>query len=148
MMNGSVSTKGRRSARPRSPFVLGTPGFDSDAMLAGAAKLLADRRGDFAGRVAFMFQPGEEGHHGARFMLEEGLLEQAAGGGEAVSMAFAIHQTPVIPSGLLATRGSALLASADELLITTITHGHTDRVRSYELLAAEWRRRGHSFQSS
>ncbi|CAL9655522.1 LLM class flavin-dependent oxidoreductase [Streptomyces sp. enrichment culture] len=32
---------------------------------------------------------------------------------------------------------------ADELLITTITHAHTDRVRSYELLAREWRRRGH-----
>ncbi|SHN37003.1 LLM class flavin-dependent oxidoreductase [Cryptosporangium aurantiacum] len=27
---------------------------------------------------------------------------------------------------------------ADELLITTITHGHSDRVRSYELLAKEW----------
>ena len=37
---------------------------------------------------------------------------------------------------------------ADELLITTITHGHADRVRSYELLAEEWRRRGHSSQSS
>jgi alkanesulfonate monooxygenase SsuD/methylene tetrahydromethanopterin reductase-like flavin-dependent oxidoreductase (luciferase family) len=33
---------------------------------------------------------------------------------------------------------------ADELLITTITHGHGDRVRSYELLADEWRRRGHA----
>jgi alkanesulfonate monooxygenase SsuD/methylene tetrahydromethanopterin reductase-like flavin-dependent oxidoreductase (luciferase family) len=31
---------------------------------------------------------------------------------------------------------------ADELLITTITHDHADRVRSYELLAEEWRRRG------
>ncbi|MFF1922595.1 LLM class flavin-dependent oxidoreductase [Streptomyces sp. NPDC058221] len=29
---------------------------------------------------------------------------------------------------------------ADELLITTITHGHADRVRSYELLAEEWRK--------
>lgn len=37
---------------------------------------------------------------------------------------------------------------ADELLITTITHDHTDRVRSYELLAHEWRRRGHSFRPS
>ncbi|NEA99223.1 LLM class flavin-dependent oxidoreductase [Streptomyces sp. SID13726] len=37
---------------------------------------------------------------------------------------------------------------ADELLITTITHDHQDRVRSYELLAEEWRRRGHSSQSS
>ncbi|CAM5655913.1 hypothetical protein GCM10010343_34450 [Streptomyces avidinii] len=30
---------------------------------------------------------------------------------------------------------------ADELLITTITHDHTDRVRSYRLLAEEWQRR-------
>ncbi|MCX5205284.1 LLM class flavin-dependent oxidoreductase [Streptomyces sp. NBC_00237] len=30
---------------------------------------------------------------------------------------------------------------ADELLITTITHDHAARVRSYELLAAEWRTR-------
>ncbi|CCK32612.1 alkanal monooxygenase subunit alpha [Streptomyces davaonensis JCM 4913] len=30
---------------------------------------------------------------------------------------------------------------ADELLITTMTHDHTDRVRSYELLAGEWARR-------
>jgi alkanesulfonate monooxygenase SsuD/methylene tetrahydromethanopterin reductase-like flavin-dependent oxidoreductase (luciferase family) len=30
---------------------------------------------------------------------------------------------------------------ADELIITTITHDHADRVRSYELLAREWSRR-------
>ena len=30
---------------------------------------------------------------------------------------------------------------ADELLITTITHRHADRVRSYELLVDEWQRR-------
>jgi alkanesulfonate monooxygenase SsuD/methylene tetrahydromethanopterin reductase-like flavin-dependent oxidoreductase (luciferase family) len=30
---------------------------------------------------------------------------------------------------------------ADELIITTITHDHADRVRSYELLAREWGRR-------
>ena len=30
---------------------------------------------------------------------------------------------------------------ADELLVTTITHDHADRVRSYRLLAEEWRRR-------
>jgi hypothetical protein len=27
---------------------------------------------------------------------------------------------------------------ADELVVTTITHDHADRVRSYELLAQEW----------
>jgi alkanesulfonate monooxygenase SsuD/methylene tetrahydromethanopterin reductase-like flavin-dependent oxidoreductase (luciferase family) len=31
--------------------------------------------------------------------------------------------------------------AADELVITTITHDHTDRVRSYQLLAEEWARR-------
>jgi alkanesulfonate monooxygenase SsuD/methylene tetrahydromethanopterin reductase-like flavin-dependent oxidoreductase (luciferase family) len=30
---------------------------------------------------------------------------------------------------------------ADELVVTTITHDHADRVRSYELLAHEWQRR-------
>jgi alkanesulfonate monooxygenase SsuD/methylene tetrahydromethanopterin reductase-like flavin-dependent oxidoreductase (luciferase family) len=30
---------------------------------------------------------------------------------------------------------------ADELLITTITHDHADRVRSYQLLTEEWQRR-------
>ncbi|MEA5362599.1 hypothetical protein VA596_23895 [Amycolatopsis sp., V23-08] len=29
---------------------------------------------------------------------------------------------------------------ADELVITTITHDHADRVRSYELLAEHWNR--------
>jgi luciferase family oxidoreductase group 1 len=31
--------------------------------------------------------------------------------------------------------------AADELIITTITHDHADRVRSYQLLAEEWQRR-------
>jgi alkanesulfonate monooxygenase SsuD/methylene tetrahydromethanopterin reductase-like flavin-dependent oxidoreductase (luciferase family) len=30
---------------------------------------------------------------------------------------------------------------ADELIITTVTHDHADRVRSYRLLAEEWARR-------
>jgi alkanesulfonate monooxygenase SsuD/methylene tetrahydromethanopterin reductase-like flavin-dependent oxidoreductase (luciferase family) len=30
------------------------------------------------------------------------------------------------------------VTGADELLVTTITHDHTDRVRSFELLAKEW----------
>ena len=30
---------------------------------------------------------------------------------------------------------------ADELIVTTITHDHADRVRSYQLLAEEWSRR-------
>ena len=45
------------------------------AMLLGAARLLVERRASLAGRVLLDFQPGEEGRHGARQMLEEGLLD-------------------------------------------------------------------------
>ncbi len=34
-----------------------------------------------------------------------------------------------------------LARGADELIVTTITHDHADRVRSYQLLAEEWDRR-------
>ena len=45
------------------------------AMLLGAARLLAERRDLLTGQIVFMVQPGEEGFHGARYMLEEGLLD-------------------------------------------------------------------------
>ena len=40
------------------------------AMLLSAARMLVARRASLAGRVLFMFQPGEEGYHGARVMIE------------------------------------------------------------------------------
>ena len=89
------------------------------AMLLGAARVLQDRRGELAGRVAFAFQPGEEGHHGARVMLEEGLLD----GDDAPAAAFAIHITPTIPSGWVATRPGPFMASADVLRITVSGRG-------------------------
>ncbi|NBW92685.1 MAG: M20/M25/M40 family metallo-hydrolase, partial [Actinobacteria bacterium] len=45
------------------------------AMLAGAAKMLSERKATLPGRVLFMFQPGEEGYGGAEYMLDEGILE-------------------------------------------------------------------------
>jgi amidohydrolase len=92
------------------------------AMLAGAARLLAARRGDIAGRVRFFFQPGEEGHGGACIALQDGVLD-AADGGEAVSWAFAIHQSPSIPSGMVATKGGPIMASADEIFVTVRGRG-------------------------
>ena len=96
------------------------------AMLVGAAKLLATHRDDIAGRVLFMFQPGEEGHHGARFMLEEGLLDVpplADGTPSPITGAFAIHITSALPSGWMSCRGGALMASADRLTITVTGKG-------------------------
>jgi len=83
------------------------------AMLAGAARLLAGRRAGLAGRVVFMFQPGEEGYHGARVMIEEGLLDGETG----PRAAFALHCSPVYPAGVVATRPGPLLASGDTLKV-------------------------------
>lgn len=91
------------------------------AMLVGAARLLSARRGDLAGRVVFMFQPGEEGHAGAQVMLDEGLLEHCG----PVDRAFAIHVTPMLPSGLVAARRGPLMASADAFrIVVTGKGGH------------------------
>ncbi|HMK98147.1 MAG TPA: M20 family metallopeptidase [Acidimicrobiales bacterium] len=91
------------------------------AMLAGAATLLAEHRESLAGRVVLMFQPGEEGHGGARVMLDEGLLERFG----PVDRAFAIHITPIFPSGSINTKPGAMLASADEFrLVVSGRGGH------------------------
>jgi len=90
------------------------------AMLASAARILARRRDELAGRVVLMFQPGEEGHFGARYMLEEGLLSVAD---PAPSGAFAIHIVPTYPSGTIALRPGPMMASANVLEITVTGRG-------------------------
>ncbi len=84
-------------------------GHDSHtAMLVGAAKALCARAETLPGTVVFMFQPGEEGHHGARYMMEDGLLDVAR-----PEAAFALHISPNMPGGQVVSRAGPLLASAN-----------------------------------
>lgn len=87
------------------------------AMLAGAARILAARQEELAGEVRFMFQPGEEGFHGALRMLEDGLLDPLP------QAAFALHIMPNARHGVLASRAGALMAAADQLEITVTGRG-------------------------
>ncbi|TFV79270.1 amidohydrolase [Blastococcus sp. CT_GayMR19] len=91
------------------------------AMLLGAARLLAERRDLLAGQVVFMVQPGEEGFHGARFMLEEGLLDVVPAA--PVSGAFALHTIATLPSGSINVRPGPMLAAADQWRMTVRGRG-------------------------
>ncbi|AKV87693.1 MULTISPECIES: M20 family metallopeptidase [unclassified Microbacterium] len=89
------------------------------AGLVGAARLLSERRDELHGSVIFMFQPGEEGHGGAKVMIEEGLLDAA---GERPVAAYAIHVAPG-PRGLFATRSGAVAAGSNQLFVTVDGRG-------------------------
>lgn len=79
------------------------------SMLAGAARILAERRDALSGEIVFMFQPGEEGYGGANVMLAEGIPE--------VDAAFAMHISPLIRTGMIGTKPGAIMASNDDFEI-------------------------------
>jgi amidohydrolase len=91
------------------------------AMLVGAARLLAARRGELGGSVVFMFQPGEEGYAGARHMIEEGVLDAA---GTRPSAAYALHVASAeLRAGVASTRPGPMMAAAEVLEVTVRGRG-------------------------
>lgn len=62
------------------------------AALLGAALWLKQREADLPGPVTLLFQPAEEGGHGAKRMIEDGALE-------GVDVIFGWHNWPALPLG-------------------------------------------------
>ncbi|SEH00051.1 hippurate hydrolase [Nonomuraea solani] len=91
------------------------------AMLAGAAHLLSARREELAGDVIFMFQPGEEGHEGAKHMIGEGVLDAA---GARPVAAYGMHVvSAMLPIGLFTSRPGPIMAAADTFRVTVKGRG-------------------------
>ena len=89
------------------------------AMLLGAAKYLSETR-NFDGKAAVIFQPAEEGGHGAREMCRDGLMDRFA-----IDEVYAMHNEPGLPVGHFAIRPGPLLAASDEFeIIVTGKGGH------------------------
>ncbi|CAN7672239.1 M20 aminoacylase family protein [Rhizobium sp. LjRoot254] len=87
------------------------------AMLLGAAKYLAETR-NFAGTIAVIFQPAEEGGGGGREMVQDGMMERFA-----ISEVYGMHNLPGLELGKFATRSGPIMASTDEFNVTVRGRG-------------------------
>lgn len=95
-------------------------GHDSHtAALMGAVKIINALKDKFAGRVLFVFQPGEEkSPGGAYLMLEDGLFE-----GVQPDVVIKQHAYVDLPAGKIAFQKDIVMASADEVHITVKGQG-------------------------
>ena len=81
------------------------------AMLLGAVRgLAADRR--FDGTVVAIFQPGEEGHAGAKVMVEDGLFDRFP-----VSAIYALHNWPGLARDEVAVMAGPMMAARDDFSV-------------------------------
>lgn len=87
------------------------------AMLLGAAKYLAETR-NFAGSVAVIFQPAEEGGGGGNEMVKDGMMERFD-----ISKVFGMHNMPGLPVGQFAIRPGPIMAATAEFTITVNGRG-------------------------
>ena len=87
------------------------------AMLLGAAKYLAETR-NFAGSVAVIFQPAEEGGGGGNEMVKDGMMDRFG-----IEKVFGMHNMPNLPVGHFAIRPGPIMAATAEFTITVKGRG-------------------------
>jgi len=87
------------------------------AILMGAAKVLAGRRGALAGNVVFLFQPAEEDPPGgAQRMIADGALD-------GVDRVFGLHLWQPLPSGIVGITAGPMMAQSDKFTVTVQGRG-------------------------
>ncbi len=103
------------------------------AMLLAAAKHLAQSR-DFEGTVHVIFQPAEEGHGGAKAMIDDGLFDRFH-----MDAVFGMHNWPGMPVGSFGLTAGPIMASSNTfgvLIEGKGAHGAMPHLGADPLMAA------------
>jgi len=100
--------------RSQTDGVMHACGHDAHtAILLGLARVLSDRKDQFAGTVKLLFQPAEElPPGGAKGMIEEGVLEDPH-----VDAVFGLHMSQNDPVGTIMVGAGPVMAAADRFTI-------------------------------
>jgi amidohydrolase len=102
------------SYKSKIPGLMHACGHDGHtACLVGAALALGEIQDDLPGPVKFIFQPAEEAGPGAKFMIDEGVLENPK-----VEQIYGLHGWPELDLGKVATKAGCVLASVDSFDLT------------------------------
>lgn len=105
--------------RSTRPGLMHGCGHDAHvACLLGAAVLLHEMRDRVPGAVKLIFQPGEEGAGGARYMIADGVLERPK-----LHAIAALHVATEVPAGKIGIRRGYDTAQTEDVRI--IVHGKT-----------------------
>lgn len=105
--------------KSRQEGIMHACGHDAHVAIAlGTAKVLSNMKSEINGCVKFIFQPGEEGLGGAKFMIDEGVLDSPK-----VNTIIATHVSPLLEAGQISIGSGPVMASPSEFEITIIGKG-------------------------
>ena len=105
------------------PMAMHACGHDGHVGTLLAAVHYINQHRDFAGRLVAIFQPGEEGFAGGRYMIEDGLVQKFG-----IDEFYALHAEPMLPVGCVGFIPGFATANADIFKVTfTGVGGHGSR---------------------
>jgi len=82
------------------------------AILLGTANVISQLKEYIQGKIVFVFQPGEEGAAGAKFLIEQGLLQDFG-----IDEIYGYHVYPELPVRTLGIRPGVLTSNSDKIKI-------------------------------
>jgi amidohydrolase len=93
------------------------------ATLLATAGWLRRHEASLPGPVSLLFQPAEEGGHGARYMIEDGALDGGPDHGGAVEVIFGWHNWPAVPFGRAVCPDGAVMSANGTFAIEVVGEG-------------------------